>query len=102
MLTIRTTDIFDDWFCSLRDKAAQCRIQVRIDRLQMGNPGDMKAVRDGIRELRIDHGPGYRLYVVQHGVVLIVLLCGGDKSTQETDIRRAIDQSRRLDVDDME
>lgn len=102
MLTIRTTEIFDDWFCSLRDTAAQRRIQVRIDRLQMGNPGGMKAVRDGIHGLRIDHGPGHRLYVVQHGVVLIVLLCGGDKSTQETDIRRAIDQSRRLDVDDME
>ncbi|MDO3509905.1 type II toxin-antitoxin system RelE/ParE family toxin [Ralstonia pseudosolanacearum] len=102
MLTIRTTEIFDDWFCSLRDKAAQRRIQVRIDRLQMGNPGDMKAVRDGIRELRIDHGPGDRLYFVRHGVVLIVLLCDGDKSTQETDIRRAIDLSRRLDVDDME
>ncbi|MGA3889273.1 type II toxin-antitoxin system RelE/ParE family toxin [Ralstonia nicotianae] len=102
MLTIRTTEIFDDWFCSLRDKAAQRRIQVRIDRLQMGNPGDMKAVRDGIRELRIDHGPGDRLYFVRHGVVLIVLLCDGDKSTQETDIRHAIDLSRRLDVDDME
>ncbi|MHA6820401.1 type II toxin-antitoxin system RelE/ParE family toxin [Ralstonia pseudosolanacearum] len=102
MLTIRTTEIFDDWFCSLRDTAAQRRIQVRIDRLQMGNPGDMKAVRDGIRALRIDHWPGYRLYFMQHGVDLIVLLCGGDKSTQETDIRRAIDLSRRLDVDDME
>lgn len=102
MLTIRTTEIFDDWFCSLRDTAAQRRIQVRIDRLQMGHPGDMKTVRDGIHELRIDHWPGYRLTFVQHGAVLIVLLCGGDKSTQETDIRRAIDLSRRLDVDDME
>ncbi|WP_197386359.1 type II toxin-antitoxin system RelE/ParE family toxin [Ralstonia pseudosolanacearum] len=102
MLTIRTTDIFDDWFCSLHDKAAQRRIQVRIDRLQMDNPGDTKAIRDGIRELRIDHWPGYRLTFVQHGADLIVLLCGGDKSTQETDIRRAIDLSRRLDVDDME
>ncbi|ATJ87876.1 type II toxin-antitoxin system RelE/ParE family toxin [Ralstonia solanacearum] len=101
MLTIRTTELFDDGFCSLRDKAAQRRIQVRIDRLQMGHPGDMKAVRDGIRELRIDHGPGYRLYFVQHGV-LIVLLCGGAKSTQEADSRRAIDLSRRLDVDDVD
>ncbi|TYZ56542.1 type II toxin-antitoxin system RelE/ParE family toxin [Ralstonia solanacearum] len=75
---------------------------MRIDRLQMGHLGDMKAVRDGIRELRIDHGPGYRLYFVQQGAVLIILLCGGDKSTQETDIRRATDLSRRLDVDDME
>ncbi|AMP39268.1 MULTISPECIES: type II toxin-antitoxin system RelE/ParE family toxin [Ralstonia solanacearum species complex] len=102
MLTIRTTEIFDDWFCSLRDKAAQRRVQVRIDRLQMGNPGDVKAVREGIREMRIDHGPGYRVYFSQRGVVLIVLLCGGDKSTQEADVRRAIDLSRRLDVDNME
>ncbi|AQW32678.1 type II toxin-antitoxin system RelE/ParE family toxin (plasmid) [Ralstonia syzygii subsp. celebesensis] len=102
MLTIRTTEIFDDWFYSLRDKAAQRRVQVRIDRLQMGNPGDVKTVREGIREMRIDHGPGYRVYVAQRGVVLIVLLCGGDKSTQEADVRRAIDLSRRLDVDNME
>lgn len=102
MLTIRTTEIFDDWFCSLRDKAAQRRVQVRIDRLQMGNPGDVKAVREGIREMRIDHGPGYRVYFSQRGVVLIVLLCGGDKSTQEADVRRAIDLSRRLDVDNKE
>ncbi|MFX8203492.1 type II toxin-antitoxin system RelE/ParE family toxin, partial [Acinetobacter baumannii] len=62
MLTIRTTEVFDAWFAKLRDKTAQRRIQVRIDRLQLGNPGDAKAVRDGISELRIDHGPGYRVY----------------------------------------
>ena len=79
MLTIRTTEVFDAWFAKLRDKTAQRRIQVRIDRLQLGNPGDAKAVRDGISELRIDHGPGYRVYFVQRGAVLIILLCGGDK-----------------------
>ena len=99
MLTIRTTEVFDAWFAKLRDKTAQRRIQVRIDRLQLGNPGDAKAVRDGISELRIDHGPGYRVYVVQRGAVLIILLCGGDKSTQDADIRRAIDLSRNLDVE---
>ncbi|MFX8377656.1 type II toxin-antitoxin system RelE/ParE family toxin, partial [Acinetobacter baumannii] len=77
MLTIRTTEVFDAWFAKLRDKTAQRRIQVRIDRLQLGNPGDAKAVRDGISELRIDHGPGYRVYFVQRGAVLIILLCGG-------------------------
>ncbi|KMW45797.1 type II toxin-antitoxin system RelE/ParE family toxin [Ralstonia insidiosa] len=99
MLTIRTTEVFDAWFAKLRDKTAQRRIQVRIDRLQLGNPGDAKAVRDGISELRIDHGPGYRVYFVQRGAVLIILLCGGDKSTQDADIRRAIDLSRNLDVE---
>ena len=99
MLTIRTTEVFDAWFAKLRDKTAQRRIQVRIDRLQLGNPGDAKAVRDGIGELRIDHGPGYRVSFVQRGAVLIILLCGGDKSTQEADIRRAIDLSRHLDVE---
>ena len=91
--------MFDAWFAKLRDKTAQRRIQVRIDRLQLGNPGDAKAVRDGISELRIDHGPGYRVYFVQRGAVLIILLCGGDKSTQDADIRRAIDLSRNLDVE---
>ncbi|MCT7327517.1 type II toxin-antitoxin system RelE/ParE family toxin [Ralstonia mojiangensis] len=99
MLTIRTTTAFDTWFSKLRDKTAQRRIQVRIDRLQLGNPGDVKLVRDGVSELRIDHGPGYRVYVAQRGAVLVILLCGGDKSTQEADIRRAIDLSRYLDVE---
>jgi len=99
MLTIRTTEVFDAWFARLRDKAAQRRIQVRIDRLQMGNPGDVKPVRENVSELRIDHGPGYRVYFTQRGAVLIVLLCGGDKSTQDADIRRAIDLSRHLDVE---
>ena len=99
MLTIRTTTAFDTWFSKLRDKTAQRRIQVRIDRLQLGNPGDVKLVRDGVSELRIDHGPGYRVYFAQRGAVLVILLCGGDKSTQEADIRRAIDLSRHLDVE---
>ncbi|CAJ0778447.1 type II toxin-antitoxin system RelE/ParE family toxin [Ralstonia holmesii] len=99
MLTIRTTTAFDTWFSKLRDKTAQRRIQVRIDRLQLGNPGDVKLVRDGVSELRIDHGPGYCVYFAQRGAVLVILLCGGDKSTQEADIRRAIDLSRHLEVE---
>ncbi|MGN6141188.1 MAG: type II toxin-antitoxin system RelE/ParE family toxin [Ralstonia sp.] len=99
MLTIRTTTAFDTWFSKLRDKTAQRRIQVRIDRLQLGHPGDVKPVRAGVSELRINHGPGYLVYFVQRGAVLIILLCGGDKSTQEADIRRAIELSRHLDVE---
>lgn len=99
MLTIRTTNAFDTWFSRLRDKTAQRRIQVRIDRLQLGHPGDVKPVRAGVSELRINHGPGYPVYFVQRGAVLIILLCGGDKSTQEADIRRAIELSRHLDVE---
>ncbi|CAJ0738028.1 hypothetical protein R16034_00937 [Ralstonia edaphis] len=99
MLTIRTTNAFDTWFSKLRDKTAQRRIQVRIDRLQLGHPGDVKPVRASVSELRINHGPGYRVYFAQRGAVLIILLCGGDKSTQEADIRRAIELSRHLDVE---
>lgn len=89
MPSIRTTPAFDGWFADLRDIRARARIQARIDRLEMGNPGDSKAVGSGITELRIDYGPGYRVYYIQRGAVLIVLLCGGNKSTQQADIARA-------------
>ena len=89
MPSVRTTAAFDDWFTALRDIRARVRIQTRIDRLEMGNPGDSKAVGGGITELRIDYGPGYRVYFTQRGAVLVVLLCGGDKSTQQADITRA-------------
>lgn len=89
MLEIRTTEVFDLWFDSLADRMAKRRIQARIDRLAMGNPGDWKSVGASVVELRIDHGPGYRVYCAQRGPVLVILLCGGSKSSQEADIRAA-------------
>ncbi|WP_407669184.1 type II toxin-antitoxin system RelE/ParE family toxin [Orrella marina] len=99
MYSIRTTECFDDWFMGLRDIRARVRIQTRIDRLEMGNPGDSKSVGGGIVELRINYGPGYRVYYVQRGEVLVVLLCGGDKSSQQNDIARAKEISSALDLE---
>lgn len=89
MLDIRTTEVFDAWFDGLRDRTAKRRIQARIDRLATGNPGDWRSVGSPVIEMRIDHGPGYRVYYAQKRAVLVVLLCGGDKSTQDADIRIA-------------
>lgn len=97
MLDIRTTEIFDAWFDGLRDRTGKRRIQARIDRLAMGNSGDRKSVGASVTELRVDHGPGYRIYYLQRGFLLIVLLCGGDKSSQEADIRAAHKMLRHLD-----
>jgi putative addiction module killer protein len=91
MIEIRETLIFSKWLESLRDRLARARIQARIIRLGLGNPGDVKSVGDGILEMRIDHGPGYRVYFIQKGAELIILLAGGDKSTQSKDIKRAIE-----------
>jgi putative addiction module killer protein len=81
---------FGRWLSGLKDSRARARIVVRLDRLALGNPGDVKPVGSGVSELRIDYGPGYRVYFMQRGKAVIVLLCGGDKRTQSTDIRRAI------------
>jgi putative addiction module killer protein len=81
---------FDAWFSRLKDRQAMARIAARIDRLALGNPGDVKPVGSGISELRIDCGPGYRVYFVQRGSAVLVILCGGDKRTQAADIKRAI------------
>lgn len=89
MIRVLKTSEFQTWFKALRDPVARQRILVRIDRLALGNPGDVKPVGAGVSELRIPHGPGYRLYFVQRGNEVVVLLCGGDKSTQEADIRQA-------------
>ena len=89
MLEIRRTDEFTHWIDRLRDRVARAKILVRIDRLAAGNAGDVRPVGDGLSELRIDHGPGYRVYFVRRGLVLIVLLCGGDKSLQDRDITKA-------------
>ncbi len=81
---------FEAWFNRLRDHQAQARINARIRRLSLGNPGDVKPVGSGVSELRLDYGPGYRIYFLQRGDRLVVLLCGGDKRTQGADITRAI------------
>ena len=78
------------WFDRLRDRQAKMRITARIRRVSLGNLGDMKHLREGVFELRIDYGPGYRLYCTRHGQTVIVLLAGGDKSTQAADIERAL------------
>ncbi len=89
MIEIRATDTFSNWLQALRDSQARARIAVRVRRLAFGNPGDVQPVGQGISELRIPYGPGYRVYFVQRGDVFIVLLCGGDKSTQSKDIETA-------------
>ena len=96
MIQIQQTETYARWFAGLRDRVARARIDIRIRRLSLGNAGDAKPVGDGISELRIDHGPGYRVYFVQHDDVLIVLLAGGDKSTQDKDIRDAKALARDL------
>jgi putative addiction module killer protein len=81
--------VFARWFGGLRDQRARRRVQARIDRLEMGNPGDVKAVGGGVSEMRIDYGPGYRVYFVQRGKTLVILLAGGDKRTRHRDIATA-------------
>ena len=90
MFEIIKSETFERWLLSLKDRMARIRIHVRIDRLADENPGDSKPVRDAISELRIDHGPGYRVYFTRRGPLVIVLLAGGDKRTQDADIERAI------------
>ena len=90
------TDDLLNWFEALKDVRAQARIQVRIKRLELGLFGDAKFF-DGIGELRIDYGPGYRIYFVKRGDTVVLLLCGGDKSTQRRDISKAIELARELD-----
>lgn len=89
LIEVRQTDQYARWFEKLRDKRTKARINARIRRLSLGNPGDVRAVGQGVSELRIDYGPGYRIYYVQRGQSLVILLAGGDKSTQARDIFRA-------------
>lgn len=96
MLEIRQTNTYSAWFDKLRDKAAKARIDIRIRRLSLGNSGDVKPVGEGVSELRVNFGPGYRIYFVQRGDELVVLLAGGDKSTQEQDISNAKSLAREL------
>ncbi|MDZ7651600.1 MAG: type II toxin-antitoxin system RelE/ParE family toxin [Burkholderiaceae bacterium] len=95
-MEVHQTDEYEKWFDSLRDRQAKARIDIRVRRLSLGNPGDAKPVGEGVSELRIDHGPGYRVYFVQRADVLIVLLAGGDKRTQDQDIRVAKQLAREL------
>jgi putative addiction module killer protein len=90
MIEILQTETYLQWFDSLRDRQARVRIDIRIRRLSAGNPGDVKPVGKGVSELRIDYGPGYRVYFVQRGDEIIVLLAGGDKRSQDQDIQTAI------------
>ena len=89
MVDVVKSSTFDRWLRGLKDRGAAARVQVRIDRLADGNPGDVKPVGGGISELRINYGPGIRVYYMQRGQILIVLLCGGDKSSQKRDITEA-------------
>lgn len=86
---IFTTPVFDTWFGGLRDRRAAARIQARIDRAESGNLGDCKPVGEGVSEMRIDVGPGYRVYFLQRGTEVVILLAGGEKSTQTKDIAAA-------------
>lgn len=97
MIEIRQTAFYEDWFDSLRDRNARMRINVRIRRITLGNLGDVKSVGDGVSEIRIDYGPGYRVYFVQKSDHLIVLLGGGDKSSQVRDIKKAQEIALQLE-----
>ena len=88
-MDIRKTEEFSKWLDGLNDIQARARVMVRLERLAMGNPGDAKAVGEGVSEMRIHYGPGYRVYFVRRGKTIVVLLCGGDKSTQAKDIKTA-------------
>lgn len=89
MYSVYKTNIFTEWFDALRDQTAKNKIRIRIDRIELGNLGDHHTVGDEVSELRITYGPGYRLYYVIRGRMIIILLCGGDKGTQEKDIKTA-------------
>jgi putative addiction module killer protein len=96
MIEIRKTDVFVDWLDGLKDIRARARVLVRIQRLAAGNPGDVKPVSEGVSELRIDYGPGYRVYFKKRGKELIILLAGGDKNSQAKDIKAALRLARNL------
>ena len=89
LIQIRQTETYAKWFSGLRDPLTRARIDIRIRRLSLGNAGDVKPVGEGVSELRVDYGPGYRIYFIQSNEVVIVLLAGGNKSTQGKDIRHA-------------
>ena len=95
-MEIRTTAVFDHWFDGLKDLHAKARITARLRRVELGNPGDCEPIGQGVSELRIHYGPGYRIYFCRKGSQIIVLLAGGDKSSQQRDIKKALELSRQL------
>lgn len=100
MIALRRTDQFARWLRGLRDLRAKAIVQARVERLICGNPGDVRPVGAGVSELRIHFGPGYRIYFQQRGALLIILLAGGDKSTQAKDIKAAIDLANNYTEDE--
>ena len=96
MKTILTTEVFDAWFADLRDPQAAARIKMRIGRAELGNFGDSQPVGEGVSEMRIHYGPGYRVYFTQRGLEVVILLAGGDKSTQAKDVKTALKLAREL------
>ena len=96
-ITDRGKDVFEDWLDSVRDLRAQAAILARLDRLELGLFGDTKAVSDGVSELRVNIGAGYRVYYARRGKMILLLLCGGDKSSQNADIKRAIKYLHEFD-----
>lgn len=96
MLELRKTDVYAAWIDGLADLRGRARILVRVERLAGGNPGDVRPVGEGVSELRVDHGPGYRVYFLRRGTALLILLAGGNKSTQASDIRQALQLARDL------
>lgn len=95
-MLVRTTEVYRDWISALKDRVGRARIQMRVDRLVYGNPGQHRNLSDGVSELKIDFGPGYRVYYTQRGSEIIVLLAGGDKSSQQQDVKTAIALARNL------
>ena len=96
MLEIRKTEVYAKWLDGLSDVQARARVLARIERLALGNPGDVKPVGEGVSELRIDYGPGYRVYYKKHGREVVLLLAGGDKRNQVSDIKTALRLARNL------
>lgn len=96
MIEVRETETYARWLSGLTDRQARARILERVRRLSLGNPGDVKPVGEGVSELRIDYGPGYRVYFAQRGKVLVILLAGGDKRTQAKDIKKALLLAKNL------
>ncbi len=96
MYEITTTEVYDEWFDSLKDTKGKARINARLRRVELGNFGDTEPVGDNVSELRFFFGPGYRIYFIQHGDEIIVLLAGGDKSTQSKDIDKALELAKEI------
>ena len=100
MPRIRKTDVFKKWMKKLKDNIAKAHVNRRIDRLERGNPGDVEPIGEGCSEMKIDYGPGYRVYYKDTGREITIILCGGDKSTQQNDINRAKRLAREEEEDD--